>query len=74
MHDIMQFGMCVPWYYAAFVTHQTHHAYISTHHVTALLSSGLLVFEVNASRARLNEELGKLHHGRESTVAWQRWE
>jgi hypothetical protein len=45
------------------------HAYISTHHVTALLSSGLLVFEVNASRARLNEELGKLHHGRESTVA-----
>ena len=69
MHDIMQFGLRVPWHHAAFATHQTHHACISTHHVTALLSSGLLVFEVNASRARLNEELGKLHHGRESIVA-----
>lgn len=40
-----------------------------THHMATLLSSRLLVFEVNASRTCLDEELCKLHDSRESTVA-----
>jgi len=36
--------------------------------MAALLSSGLLVFEVNAGRTCLDEELGELHDGREATM------
>mmetsp|Transcript_28300 Transcript_28300/g.81856 ORF Transcript_28300/g.81856 Transcript_28300/m.81856 type:complete len:259 (-) Transcript_28300:741-1517(-) len=37
-------------------------------HMATLLSSGLLVFEVNAGSTCLDEELGELHDGRESTM------
>eukprot|EP00128_Syssomonas_multiformis_P016434 Colp12_sorted_trinity150504_noHs@9148 len=37
-------------------------------HVTALLGTGSLVLNVNTSNTSLNEHLGELHNGRETTV------
>ena len=39
--------------------------------MATLLSTRLLVFKVNAGRTCLDEELGKLHDSRKSTVAWE---
>lgn len=41
-----------------------------THHVTTLLSTRLLVLEVNAGRTCLDEELCKLHDSREPAMAY----